>query len=90
MRNRSKTSEAINALGEAAKSLPDGYEIAVRFTRDECSLALYDPDGEELDVYADDSCQFEQAICDAVQDANKCESDGDGEPIDGDDDGEDE
>lgn len=63
------TRRAINTLGEAAKRLPQEWEIELRFVREEASLSLWSPNGIEIDVHHDGECAFLDAIDEAVEGA---------------------
>lgn len=54
--------DATNAIAKECERLPEGWEIALRFSADEASLMLFDPNGDEVEVHVDEACHIQTAI----------------------------
>lgn len=50
--------DACNLLGKLAEDLPDGWDIEMRFSNEEASIAVMDPEGNEHHVAPDYEAHF--------------------------------
>lgn len=71
-----KLIEAVNVLADyATDHLPDGYQIECRFGKDECSICVIDPDGEDVYVDVDGSHATYRIACQTAIDDSRSVAD---------------